>query len=92
MKQKSEDKYDSICPIHNENFDSFCKVWHKNTCRKCNEIAHLEHDRCDYDEIITSITKQAGKKFNPAIVEAAVTVLEQRIREKEEEAIFGKVE
>lgn len=57
-----------------------------------NEIAHLEHDRCDYDEIITSITKQAGKKFNPAIVEAAVTALKQRIREKEEEAIFGKVE
>lgn len=57
-----------------------------------NAIAHMEQEKCSYEEMITKFTSLAGKKYDPEIVEAAVAVLEQAIKEKEEEAIFGKVE
>jgi len=55
-------------------------------------LAHLQQKKCDFEEMIEKITSQAGKKYDPEIVDAAITVLKQAIKEKEEEAIFGKVE
>lgn len=57
-----------------------------------NGIAHIESETEDYQQIIDRITEQSGKRYDPVVVDRAVDEINHRIKQKEEEAIFGKVE
>jgi len=57
-----------------------------------NAIAHFESDKKDFEEIIILLTAMSGNRMDPQVVECANDVLRHLKKEKEEEAVFGKVE
>lgn len=56
------------------------------------KIAHLEDEGTAYEEIMEYLQKQAGKAYDSVIADKAVRSIKDLIREREEEAVFGKVE
>ena len=48
------DKRNSVCGIHYESFNSYCKSCKKNLCIKC-EKEHLNHEKIYFGNILPDI-------------------------------------
>lgn len=57
-----------------------------------NCIVHLENDGCSLTDVENELFERSGRELDPNIVERSIPVIEEVIREREEEIIFGKVE
>ena len=52
----NHDKRNSVCEIHFESFNSYCKSCKKNLCVKC-EKEHLNHEKIYYGSILPDINE-----------------------------------
>lgn len=57
-----------------------------------NMVVHMENDGVPYEQIKEELVARAGKEFDRDIAERTLLLIDDSIKARDEEAIFGKVE
>ena len=71
------DKKNSICEIHFESYNSYCKICKKNLCMKC-EKEHLNHEKIYFGNILPDIdeNKKGIKELEKSIKQLNININE----------------